>query len=168
MTSTLQLIRCDLKQNSCCPVLDNPAFSPGLWWFGLIANVEICSHGSQTAFTGIHCSRYITSHGFALNCNTDLSWFENIVPCGIEDKGVTSLSAELLRDVSVEETVPHLLETFRDQFDCRLTDGKAQKTEWRSCKCFKRVIEMFEHYFRVHEGTFVCGMLCSECVTGNF
>lgn len=83
----------------------------------------------QTAFTGIHCSRYVTSHGFALNCNTDLSWFENIVPCGIEDKGVTSLSAELLRDVSVEETVPHLLETFRDQFDCRLTDGQVQKTE---------------------------------------
>ncbi|XP_056904529.1 putative lipoyltransferase 2, mitochondrial isoform X2 [Takifugu flavidus] len=78
---------------------------------------------------GIHCSRYITSHGFALNCNTDLSWFENIVPCGIEDKGVTSLSAELLRDVSVEETIPLLLEAFRDQFGCRLTDGRTQKTE---------------------------------------
>lgn len=80
-------------------------------------------------FTGIHCGRYITSHGLALNCNTDLSWFENIVPCGIEDKGITSLSAELLRNVSVEETIPYLLDAFRDQFNCQLTDVQAHKFE---------------------------------------
>lgn len=70
---------------------------------------------------GIHCGRYVTSHGLALNCNTDLSWFDHIVPCGIEGKGVTSLSAQLKRDVSVDEAVPHLLDAFRLQFNCELT-----------------------------------------------
>lgn len=81
------------------------------------------------AVPGIHCGRYITSHGLALNCNTDLSWFGHIVPCGIQDKGVTSLSAELLRDVRVEDAVPHLLDTFRDQFDCQLTDAPTPNPE---------------------------------------
>jgi lipoyl(octanoyl) transferase len=42
-------------------------------------------------------------HGFALNCNNDLSWFDRIVPCGIKDAGVTTLSKELGRNVSVED-----------------------------------------------------------------
>jgi lipoyl(octanoyl) transferase len=45
-------------------------------------------------------------HGFALNCNPDLSWFARIVPCGIPDADVTSLSAEVGRDVTVAEVVP--------------------------------------------------------------
>ena len=45
-------------------------------------------------------------HGFALNCDCDLSWFDRIVPCGIRDATVTSISAELERDVSVEEVLP--------------------------------------------------------------
>jgi lipoyl(octanoyl) transferase len=45
-------------------------------------------------------------HGWGLNCNSDLSWFDRIVPCGISDAGVTSLSRELARDVTVEEVVP--------------------------------------------------------------
>lgn len=80
-------------------------------------------------FAGIHCGRYITSHGLALNCNTDMSWFGHIVPCGIEGKGVTSLSAKLQRDVGVEETIPHLLDAFADQFDCRLTDRRTPETD---------------------------------------
>ena len=49
-----------------------------------------------------------TMHGFALNCNPDLSWGEVIIPCGIVGAGVTSLSFELGRDVTVAEVLPHV------------------------------------------------------------
>lgn len=55
---------------------------------------------------GIRVSREVTMHGFALNCDCDLSWAEPIVPCGIADAGVTSLSAELGRAVSVRAVLP--------------------------------------------------------------
>jgi lipoyl(octanoyl) transferase len=52
---------------------------------------------------GIRVSRGVTMHGFALNCEPDLSWYDRIVPCGIRDAGVTSLSAETGRRVSVPD-----------------------------------------------------------------
>ncbi|WP_040161031.1 lipoyl(octanoyl) transferase LipB [Mobilicoccus massiliensis] len=55
---------------------------------------------------GIRVSQEVTMHGFALNCDCDLSWGQVIVPCGISDAGVTSLSTELGRDVSVAEVLP--------------------------------------------------------------
>jgi lipoyl(octanoyl) transferase len=55
---------------------------------------------------GIRVSRGVTMHGFALNCDVDLSWYDRFVPCGIADAGVTSLSAELGRDVTVAEVLP--------------------------------------------------------------
>lgn len=57
---------------------------------------------------GIRVSRDVTMHGFALNCDCDLSWSTTIVPCGIADAGVTSLSEELGRDVTVREVFPYL------------------------------------------------------------
>ncbi|MGX7680497.1 lipoyl(octanoyl) transferase LipB [Jatrophihabitans sp. DSM 45814] len=60
----------------------------------------------KIAAIGIRVAQGVTLHGFALNCNPDLSWFSRIVPCGIPDAEVTSLSKELGRDISVAEVVP--------------------------------------------------------------
>uniref|UniRef100_A0A803Y0D2 BPL/LPL catalytic domain-containing protein n=1 Tax=Meleagris gallopavo TaxID=9103 RepID=A0A803Y0D2_MELGA len=66
----------------------------------------------------VHCGNYITSHGLALNCCTDLSWFEHIVPCGLEGTTATSLSHELGRHVTVEDILEPFLESFQEVFDC--------------------------------------------------
>ncbi len=60
----------------------------------------------KIAAIGIRVSRGVTMHGFALNCDVDLSWYDRFVPCGIDDAGVTSLSDELGRDVTVAEAAP--------------------------------------------------------------
>ncbi|MBK9257589.1 MAG: lipoyl(octanoyl) transferase LipB [Saprospiraceae bacterium] len=67
---------------------------------------------------GVHLSRWVSMHGFAFNVNTDLTYFENIVPCGIEDKDktVTSLSKELGHPVSMTEVEAHLQYFFADIF----------------------------------------------------
>ena len=57
----------------------------------------------KIAAIGVRVAQGATMHGFALNCDPDLTWFDRIVPCGISDAGVTSLSAELGRDVTVAE-----------------------------------------------------------------
>lgn len=62
----------------------------------------------KIAALGIRISRGVTMHGFALNCDVDLGWYDRFVPCGIDDAGVTSLSTELGRRVSVEETIPYV------------------------------------------------------------
>ena len=69
---------------------------------------------------GVRCSRWITMHGFALNVNTDLGYFGHIVPCGIQDKQVTSIEKELGRKISVEEVKAMITEAFVDVFDCRM------------------------------------------------
>lgn len=60
----------------------------------------------KIAAIGIRVSRGITMHGFAINCEPDMSWFDRIVPCGIADAGVTSLALELGRPVPVAEVLP--------------------------------------------------------------
>ena len=60
----------------------------------------------KLAAIGIRVSRGVTMHGFAINCNPDLSAYDRIVPCGIRDASVTSLSKELGREVTVQEILP--------------------------------------------------------------
>ena len=60
----------------------------------------------KVAAIGVRVAQGVTQHGFALNCDCDLAAFDRIVPCGIRDAGVTSVSAELDRRVSVEEALP--------------------------------------------------------------
>lgn len=63
----------------------------------------------KIAAIGIRVAEGVTMHGFALNCDCDLTWFDRIVPCGIRDASVTSLSRELGRDVNVAEVTEILL-----------------------------------------------------------
>ncbi|KAK0409189.1 hypothetical protein QR680_004393 [Steinernema hermaphroditum] len=71
----------------------------------------------KIAAIGLSIRRGISSHGLALNCNTDLKWFDEIVPCGIEGKGVTSISKELAQDVTVEENLLPICEIFGRNFE---------------------------------------------------
>jgi lipoyl(octanoyl) transferase len=66
---------------------------------------------------GIRSSRWVTMHGFALNANVDLGYFDNIIPCGIKDKAVTSMEAELNRKVDLEEVKAKILKHFKDLFE---------------------------------------------------
>ena len=59
----------------------------------------------KVAAIGVRVARGVTMHGFALNCDPDMTAFSNMIPCGIPDAGVTSLSAELGRDVPVAEAI---------------------------------------------------------------
>jgi lipoyl(octanoyl) transferase len=68
----------------------------------------------KVAAIGIRVSRGVTMHGFALNCDVDLGWYDRFVPCGIADAGVTSLSAELDRDVPVYDVLPSVRRHLRD------------------------------------------------------
>jgi lipoyl(octanoyl) transferase len=60
----------------------------------------------KIAAIGIRYAKGVTMHGFALNVNPDLSWFDRIVPCGLPDATATSMSAELGRNIDIEEVVP--------------------------------------------------------------
>jgi lipoyl(octanoyl) transferase len=70
---------------------------------------------------GIRCSRWVTMHGFALNMNTELAFYENIVPCGISDRSVTSLAAELGRPIDPEDCRERVLQSLTDAFDAEIT-----------------------------------------------
>jgi lipoyl(octanoyl) transferase len=65
---------------------------------------------------GVHASRWCTMHGFAFNVNTDLTYFEHIVPCGIADRGVTSLETLLGKTIPMHEAIGRYVEAFESVF----------------------------------------------------
>ena len=70
---------------------------------------------------GVKCSRWITMHGIALNVNPDLSYFSNIVPCGIQDKAVTSMAAELDSQIDMNEVKEVLSQQMASLFNYQIT-----------------------------------------------
>lgn len=89
---------------------------------GVWLDTSIKGRERKICAMGIKCSRWMTMHGFAFNINTDLDYFKNIVPCGIENKQVTSLQKELGRTISMEEVKKKLKQNFENVFGCRLIE----------------------------------------------
>jgi lipoyl(octanoyl) transferase len=69
---------------------------------------------------GVRCSRWVTMHGWGFNVNANLDYFSNIIPCGIQDKAVTSLNKELGQDVNMPEIKEKLKKHFSSLFECEL------------------------------------------------
>ncbi len=129
------------------PILDLDNFRPDIHWYlrtleeaviqtlagygvvaGRIAGLtgvwldfgDGAPHPRKICALGVKCSRWVTMHGFALNVNPDLSYFGHIIPCGIPDKAVTSLSRELGRPVPVAEVQERLLQHLATQLGAEI------------------------------------------------
>jgi lipoyl(octanoyl) transferase len=126
------------------PILDLEKFRPDLGWYlrsleeviiatmaeyglkgersagetGVWLDTGVRGKERKICAMGIKCSRWITMHGFAFNINTDLDYFNHIVPCGIQGKQVTSLQKELGRTVPMEEVHEKIKRNFERVFGC--------------------------------------------------
>lgn len=87
---------------------------------GVWINVDNKKPSKKICAMGVRCSRWITMHGLALNINPDLSYFNNIVPCGISDKAVTSMQNELQKEVTMEEVKEILLQKLTGLFEFKI------------------------------------------------
>jgi lipoyl(octanoyl) transferase len=88
---------------------------------GVWLDPELKGRERKICAMGVRCSRWITMHGFALNVNTDLAYFENIIPCGIRNKQVTSLQQELGRSIDLQEVKDSIQRNFQKVFEVRFT-----------------------------------------------
>ena len=89
---------------------------------GVWIDPQIPGRERKICAIGVRCSRWITMHGFAFNVNTDLEYFEYIVPCGIQHKKVTSLKEELQRHIPIDEVKEKVKANFARVFDVELVD----------------------------------------------
>lgn len=87
----------------------------------------VWAEGEKVCAIGIKSRRWITMHGFALNVSTDLAYFGRIIPCGIFEKGVTSLSRLLGRPVETGEVLPLLVREFGAVFGAEMTKAGAEE-----------------------------------------
>ncbi len=94
--------------------------APGVW----VGNEKLVA-------MGVHVSRWVTSHGFAFNVSTDLCYFENIVPCGLAGRGVTSLEKLLGGPVEMETVIERVVEHFGEVFNREMQPGRQLTVESR-------------------------------------
>ncbi|MFF5338135.1 lipoyl(octanoyl) transferase LipB [Streptomyces sp. NPDC013181] len=95
-----------LQDEEFDPRLNGPEYAP--------SNAGQRREDRKLAAIGIRVAKGVTMHGFALNVNPDNTWFDRIVPCGIRDAGVTSLSYELGRDLTIAEVLPVVEKHLKD------------------------------------------------------
>ena len=91
---------------------------------GVWLDPDIPGRERKICAMGVRTSRWITMHGFAFNVNTDLSYFNNIIPCGIQNKQVTSLEKELGRKIDFEDAKERVKRNFEKVFDVVLMSDK--------------------------------------------
>jgi lipoyl(octanoyl) transferase len=82
--------------------------------------LDVAANPRKICAMGIRCSRWVTMHGFSLNANTDLEFFKHIVPCGITDKSVTSIQAEIGAPVDLNELKLLITQHFGDVFGAEM------------------------------------------------
>jgi lipoyl(octanoyl) transferase len=81
----------------------------------------------KIAAIGVYCSRHYAMHGLALNVNTDLEWFTHMIPCGIADRGVTSMESEVGRKLEFEEVANALVCAFEQYFPFTFVENTPNK-----------------------------------------
>ena len=91
---------------------------PGYTGVWLDANNE---RARKISAMGVRCSRWVTMHGLAFNVNNDLSYFKNIIPCGIDDKAVTSMQQELGKEVDIKQVQKILQQHISVLFDMEIS-----------------------------------------------
>lgn len=87
---------------------------------GVWLDVDNAFKARKICAMGVRCSRWVTMHGWGFNVNANLDYFSNIVPCGIQDKAVTSLNKELGQDVDMAEIKAKLKKHFGTLFECKI------------------------------------------------
>jgi len=87
---------------------------------GVWLDPEIPGRARKICAIGVRCSRWVTMHGFAFNVNTDLSYFDFIIPCGIQNKQVSSLQKELNKSLDMEEVKGKVKSNFKKVFEVDL------------------------------------------------
>lgn len=121
------------------PILNLRLFQPSMRWYISTLEAAIINtcrrfgiEASRTSHTGVwvqdrkigaigvHGSRYITTHGLSLNCDTDLTWFRHIIPCGINGKAVTSVTKEVNAPTPINNVIRPFLSAFSEEFQCEL------------------------------------------------
>lgn len=91
---------------------------------GVWLDIDDMSKARKICAMGVRCSRWVTMHGFAFNVNSDLNYFKNIIPCGIDDKDVTSMEKELGRKLDLEEVKAVLKNEIAILFDMKFIENE--------------------------------------------